>query len=185
MFFLIEAVFGLPGSGKTTYLSKLARQAQKSKIKVFSNFACHGCYKLNFDDLGKYLFENCLIIIDEISLICDSRDWKNFNSDLRYFFTNHRHYHIDIVYCSQWFTDTDIKIRRMTDSMYYIQWLPFGLSMRFNVVRDIKTNDSGEIVDTYKFKHGRLFYRPRYYKMFDSFSRRPLPEKDFELWSDV
>ena len=126
-----------------------------------------------------------ILLIDEISLICDSRDWKNFNSDLRYFFTNHGHYNVDIYYCSQWFTDTDIKIRRMTEQLYYIERKGFGLSMRFDVLRDVVTTDSGEISDTYKFKHGRLFFRPFYYKMFDSFSRKALPELQAELWNVV
>lgn len=182
---MIYGVFGLPRSGKTTFLCKIAKKAMKRGEKVFTNFPCKGAYKLDFSTLGKYEYSDCLLLIDEISLICDSRDWKNFNSDLRYFFTNHGHYNVNIYYCSQWFTDTDIKIRRMTEQLYYIERKGFGLSMRFDVLRDVVTTDSGEISDTYKFKHGRLFFRPFYYKMFDSFSRKKLPELQAELWDSV
>lgn len=182
---MIVGVFGLPGSGKTSYLCKIARKNLKSGKRVFSNFACKGCYKLDFSDLGLYDFSDSILLIDEISLVCDSRDWKAFNSDLRYFFTNHRHYNIDIYYCSQWLTDTDVKIRRMTEYLYYIEHKPFGLSMRYVVDRDVKTTDSGEVADCYRFKHGRLFYRRPYYSMFDSFSRRSLPDPPLEIWEDV
>lgn len=182
---MIFGVFGLPRSGKTTYLCKIAKTFQKKGVPVYSNFPCRGCIKLNFNDLGKRDFHDCIILVDEISLICDSRDWKNFNSDLRYFFTNHGHYGVDIYYCSQWFTDTDIKIRRMTEELYYIERKPLGLSMRFIVDRDITTTDGGDIVDKYRFKCGRLFFRRPYYSMFDSFSKKSLPPAPSEKWTTV
>ena len=52
--YLIKGVFGLPRSGKTTYLAKLAYKAQKKGIKVYTNFYCKGCYTLDFDSLGVY-----------------------------------------------------------------------------------------------------------------------------------
>ena len=182
MIFIIYGIFGLPRSGKTTYLCKLARKFTKQGKIVLTNFPCKDCYVLNFDDLGKYDMSDVVILIDEISLVCDSRDWKNFNSDLRYFFTNHGHFNIDIYYCSQWFTDCDIKIRRMTESLYYIERKFFGFSMRYDVVRDIATTPTGDITDTYKFKHGRLFFRPFYYSMFDSFSKKQLPVYSYVKW---
>lgn len=182
---MLTGVFGLPRSGKTTYLAMIAKRSQKSNIPVYSNFACDGCYKLDFSQLGKKDFHDCTMLIDEISLICDSRDWKDFNSDLRYFFTNHGHYNINIFYCSQWYTDTDVKIRRMTENLFYIQRFPFGFSMRYEIIRDIKTKDNGDISDCFSFKHGRPFYRPKYYKYFDSFSRKELPPVENELWENV
>ena len=43
---MIEAVFGLPRSGKSTYLAHLAKKAQKKGIKVYSNYYIEGCYTL-------------------------------------------------------------------------------------------------------------------------------------------
>ena len=182
---MIYGVFGLPRSGKTTFLCKIAKKEIKRGKKVFTNFPCKGCYKLDFQTLGKHNYCDCTLLIDEISLICDSRDWKNFNSDLRYFFTNHGHYNVDVWYCSQWFTDCDVKIRRMTEQLYYIERKFLGLSMRFDVLRDIVTTSTGEITDSYRFKHGRLFYRPLYYKRFNSFTRKELPAVNLELWDEV
>ena len=87
---MVEGIFGLPGQGKSTYLAKLAKKAIKKKIKVYSNFYIKGCYKLDFDDLGVHDYSDCLILIDEISLFCDCRSWKNFNADLVYFFTKEK-----------------------------------------------------------------------------------------------
>ena len=79
---MIEAVFGLPRSGKSTYLAYLAKKAQRKGIKVYSNYYIDGCYTLDFENLGKYDYSDCLMLIDEISLLADSRDWKQFNSDI-------------------------------------------------------------------------------------------------------
>lgn len=182
---MIYGIFGLPRSGKTTYLCKIAKKYIKQGRPVYTNFPCHGALQLEFSDLGKYDYSNAVLLIDEISLVCDSRDWKNFTSDLRYFFTNHGHYHIDIFYCSQWFTDTDVKIRRMTEELYYIENKFLGFSMRYRIVRSIKTTDTGEIQDCYSFKHGRPFYRRPYYKMFNSFSVRPFPPAPHNEWKTI
>lgn len=181
----IYGIFGLPRSGKTTYLCKIAHKCIKNGEKVYTNFPCKGALKLDFSTLGKLDYHDCTILIDEISLLCDSRDWKTFGSDLRYFFSNHGHYCINIYYCSQWLTDCDVKIRRMTEELYYVEKWIFGLSKRYTVERDVKTTDSGEVTDSYRFRRPYFFYRPRYYKMFDSFSRRSLPPPSEEVWEDV
>lgn len=94
---MVQGVFGLPGSGKSTYLAKLAKKSFKKYDRVYSNFYIRGCYQLDFDTLGLVDYSDCLILIDEISLFCDCRNWKNFSSDMVYFWTNHRHYGVDIV----------------------------------------------------------------------------------------
>ena len=89
---MIIEIFGLPRSGKTTTLCMIAQNALKGKSvlglgkyeNVFTTFFCRGCKKLDFADLGKYDFSNSLILIDEISLYADNRNFKNFDSDLLY-----------------------------------------------------------------------------------------------------
>jgi len=101
---MISGYFGLPGAGKTSFLAKIAQKEikrikhRKSPYKmVLANFECQGCYQLDFHDMGKYLIENALILIDEITLEADSRDFKKFDQQLKYFFVMHRHYHCDIL----------------------------------------------------------------------------------------
>lgn len=182
---MVHAVFGLPGSGKTTYLCKIASKAMRQKKDVYTNFPCHGAYKLRFDTLGKLQYENCVMLIDEISLLCDSRNWKDFSSDLTYFFTHHRHYNVEIYYASQWFTDCDVKIRRITDDMIYVENFFFGISKKYTVERTVETTENGDVVDRYRFRHGMPWIRRPYYRMFDSFSRKALPPVPKELWGKV
>ena len=170
---MIEGIFGLPRSGKSTYLAKLAKKAQKQKIKVYSNFYIDGCYKLDFDDLGVHDYSDCLILIDEISLFCDCRNWKNFSADLVYFFTNHGHYNVNIVYCSQSYGDCDRKIRNLTENLYYIKRLPL-----FSMVRTIDKAFTVDVDITEKYTLSgfpKFVFRPLYFKYFNSFVRRQLP----------
>ena len=177
---MVEGVFGLPGQGKSTYLAKLAKKKKKKNIKVYSNFYIKGCYKLDFDDLGVHDYSDCLILIDEISLFCDCRSWKNFNADLVYFFTNHRHYNVDIVYCSQSYADCDKKIRNITDSLYYIT--AFGGLSFVRKIDKVFTVDV-DIKEAYSLSGlPRIVWRKLYYDMFDSFVRRPLPPNTAGQW---
>ena len=162
MFFLaIYGIFGLPRSGKTTYLCKIAHKCIKKGEKVYTNFPCKGALKLDFSTLGRVDYHDCTILIDEISLLCDSRDWKTFGSDLRYFFSNHGHYCIDVYYCSQWLTDCDVKIRRMTEELYYIERFIFGLSKRYTVILGtVKKTCLAETVTVYNISAIRSLYVP-------------------------
>ena len=180
---MIEGIFGLPRSGKSTYLAKLAYKANKKGIKVYSNYYISGCYTLDFSKLGKEDYSDCLMILDEISLLADSRDWKDFDSDLKYFITNHGHYNVHLVYCSQSYADCDKKIRNCTDTLYYIQKLPFGFS-RVREISKVMGVSEGKMQELYELRGiGRFVFRPKYYKFFDSFVRRPLPPNHEHLWN--
>ena len=195
---MIMGVFGLPGVGKSTFLAFCAKKAMNHKTggflpsqnyeRVYSNFYISGCYELEFDKLGYENFHDCLILIDEISLYADSRDYKNFSKELNYFFKLHRHYGIDIIYCSQSYSDCDKRIRDITDCLYQINLSVFG----FSRVREISKHfgiNQGRIEEFYEpVGIGKFCYRRKYYKMFDSYERKQLPdvtalEWDFPLFN--
>ena len=130
---MITGVFGLPGVGKSTFLAFCADRANHGKDislgfafwkttlnsvkkydKVFCNFPIRGTYQLNPSDIGSADFSNCLLLIDEIMLLYDSRDWKSFSEKVKTFMALHRHYGCDIIWCSQRFNDCDVKIRALT-----------------------------------------------------------------------
>lgn len=106
---MISGVFGLPGSGKSLLLSYLAYRAVNGKsinikgfhiqnfkyARVYTNFPCDGAYKLDFETLGNAHYHDCLIMCDEIQLFADSRNFKNFGDNLKYFFSMHRHDKVD------------------------------------------------------------------------------------------
>lgn len=182
---MITCVFGLPGVGKSTYMAYLAKQALTTKKgrkrydRVYCNFNMAGCYKLDYADLGHYNFENCLILLDEMMNEADSRDFKKFDAAKKYFFSNHRHYGLDIIYFTQAWDDVDKKIRNNTAKLFYITKLGFW-SFVIPIKQILTIDDlSHQIVTGYQLRglmHAIVIFRPFYYKWFDSFERKELPE---------
>lgn len=196
---MINYIFGLPGSGKSTYLTYLARREinrinkGKSKYKrVLSNFAVKGTYLIDFNDLGVYDTSDSLILIDEATLCADSRDFKSFKKSSKQFILLHRHYHSDMWIASQQYDGVDKKIRDTTANMFYIKKLPFGISYMVRIPMHILVpEETGEIIQGYKmpkilerlftsFGSHKFIYRPKYYKYFDSYDAPFLPVKEFE-----
>lgn len=175
---MISCVFGLPGAGKSTLMAKMCLNSLKHGRPVYCNFSLAGAHLLDFDDLGKYNFENCLILIDEAMNEADSRGFKTFSPELKYFFSNHRHYGVEVVYFSQAYDDVDKKIRNNTQNLYYIRKLPFGFSSYTPIYRTLTINEfTHEICSGYKMAgifQCKLFWRPRYYKYFDTHERKDL-----------
>ena len=65
--FKLILIFGKKGSGKSTYLTKLAYKYQKKKWNVYSTEPIPGCYLIKHDDIGFVeITENSLLLIDEI-----------------------------------------------------------------------------------------------------------------------
>lgn len=202
---MISGYFGLPGAGKTSFLAKIAQQEikrikrKKSPYKmVLANFECQGCYKLDFHDMGKYLIEKALILIDEITLEADSRDFKKFDQQLKYFFIMHRHYHCDIIYFCQQYDGLDKKIRDLTKELWYVKKIAWW-TVATRIYRILDIDDvTHDIVQGYRFPIvwenlislicppllpiRRWCFRPRWYKYFDSWTRDKLPEKTWERW---
>lgn len=194
---MISLYFGLPGCGKTTLLAKHALKAVKGhKYKnVYSNIPLNipGVIYVNNADIGRYDICDGLLLIDEASIFADSREFKNFEKEVKDFFLLHRHYGLSIeLYCQQW-DAVDKRIRSITDKVYYIFksksfsrfWkskyyrIPYGI-----IIPDPKDSSDklGDIVQGYCKPNFlvRLFahrlYRPLYYKYFDSWSAPALPE---------
>lgn len=192
---MISLYFGLPGCGKTTLLASKACKYLKKGFKVYGNIplAIPGYVCIDNECVGKYMLENCVILIDEGTLFANSRNYKSFSDSLTSFFLLHRHYRADIIIFTQQWDGLDKRIRVITDRVYYVykgfwtgRWvtryyrIPYGI-----IIPDPKKSDSeklGEIVQGYCkpgiikriFTGGKLF-RPRYYRYFDSWDCPPLP----------
>lgn len=201
---MISYYFGLCGCGKTTILAKIALQESKLIDKHKSRFKCilsnvplniPHCYFIPFDLVGVYDFADTLILVDEGSVECDSRDWKNIRKSLVDWMMLHRHYNCDMCFFSQTYNGVDKKIRMLCERVFYVQkrglfgrWVTKYYRIPYGIIipNPKESHDKlGEIIEGYARPPflARLFcprvFRPFYYKYFDSFIR-PLDLKPFE-----
>lgn len=189
---MIIDLHGFPGAGKTTVLTMIAQRSLQGKSTlglkpsstVFTTFPCPGCYEIDPHLLGKYNFNNCLILVDEVSLYFDNRSWKDFSENYLYFFKLHRHFKVDVVVCSQSAKDADAKIRAVTETSYIIDKLPFGFTAIKPILKDhgLKSGEPAEIFELAPPIYWTFCYRPMWYKYFDSFQTKKLPEPELKLW---
>ena len=205
---MINLYFGKPGAGKTTLLAAFALKEQnkilsgKSRYKyIYSNI------KLNIPGViwlprcslvfGIYNVCDSLVLIDEATLIFDSRDFKSFSQAFKEFFLLHRHYNLDVcVFCQQ-YDGVDKKIRDITSNVYMIypgrinKNISYCLRIPYDVFvpkrKDSDNPNLGKIINGYY--RGGLFdrllcvrlWRPAIYKYFDSWERYDLPPLPDEL----
>lgn len=206
---MLTCYFGVPGCGKTTLLTKFAVKELKrikwgrSKYKnVYTNFYCKGAKQITYDDLKTHKLYDSLIILDEITLDADNRKFKQFTDDIRDFFILHRHLGLDVIYATQSYELVDLKIRQLTQELWYMSRTVVPFFRRFTsakrIYRNININEySSELTMGYRFcnliesifvKNYKLAYRPKYYKYFDSYEEGSLGERpvyDSDIWDEI
>lgn len=202
---MVSGVFGLPGSGKTVLLAKIASDALKGKATVIgghvlqygsyehvlTNFYCEGCEKFTFSDLGHVDFRKCCLICDETAFDADSRNFKQFSEDAKFFFhQQNRKSGSVFIWTSQSYDSVDKRIRDLTDQYFYIRpsrILPSRLSTilpidpAFDIVQ-------GKPCTFYDFapplQHGHI-YLPKYWDKIDTSSYiegKELVKPEFTSW---
>lgn len=193
---MVSLYFGLPGSGKTTIAVKHIYDAVRKGLNVYTNIpvSIDGVYLISKDDLGKYDIHDGLVVLDEASLVYDSRDYKAFQLKDKEFNLLHRHARVDLEYFTQKYNGIDAKIRDICDAVYWVRKMPFRRSISKAVrvpygvyIPDRKdTSNIGEILNGYyrpSFMdrlRSEKCKRKKYYKYFNSWDRPdlpPLPDK--------
>lgn len=186
-------IFGKKGSGKSTLLTKLAIEHQRLGWTVYSTEPITGCYKIDYTDIGYSHFppDSC-ILIDEVGMIWDNRNFKSFDSKVRDWFKLQRHYKCKVYLFSQTF-DVDKKIRDLVDEMYLVEkkFRVFSYSKRIlkKMVLNKSTADSPSRIDE-NLEFDSLFFFwcgsrkftfiPKYIPYFDSFCAPQLLQKEFD-----
>lgn len=182
-------LIGKKGSGKTTTLTKIALSFIKKGIRVYSTVAIPGTYTFKPEWLSQGLTipEGSVLLVDEVGMIWDNRQFKTFSSNVRDFFKLQRHAHITCYMFSQT-PDIDKKLRDLCDEMWLCKNIGRVFSVQRLIIKKIGINEdengNGNLVDSYKFGGLigglRFVFIPRYVEFFNSFDlpekKKPVPE---------
>lgn len=186
-------IFGKKGSGKSTLLMKLAIQYMQKGIKVYSTENIPGTYLIDYKDIGYKQFDpNSVILIDEVGMIWDNRNFKSFDPKVRDWFKLQRHYKCTVYLFSQTF-DIDKKLRDLTDEMYLVEkkFRVFSYAKRIlkRQVLHASTPDAPSRIDEdlefdslllFWCGSRRLTYLPKYAPYFDSFAAPTLEAGEWQ-----
>lgn len=182
-------IFGKKGCGKSTTIAKLVQQHHKDGWICFSTIKCPNSYYIDPSIIGNYWFpENSVVFIDEVGMIWDNRDFKNFRPEVRDWFKYQRHNKVKVYLFSQTF-DIDKKLRDLTDAMYLLvnKFRVFSYGKKISkiiVLTKSQAEQPGSISEDLQFEPGILFFLgtrtltfiPKYAKLFDSHSRLDIPD---------
>lgn len=161
----------------------------KRRIDVYSNVPITGAYQLDAKtDIGFYMIENAKIIIDEAGIEYNNRNYKNFPQEAIYFYKYHRHYQTSVDVFSQSYEDMDVTLRRLAQNFYVVRrsLVPFCVVAR-RIRRKVGVDEqTKQIQDLYSMGMPLLdtkrIFSPPLWKMFNSYSRKDLPKKDWPVW---
>lgn len=193
----ISIYFGLPGAGKSTMIAYMARKyinGKRGYKNVYSNMNMdlEGYWKIGVDDFGKYNIHDGIVLFDEATIGMSNRASRDLPKRLIDWFILHRHYRTDVLLFTQRWDGIDKTLRIIADSCFYVhkgiilgKWFTSYYQIPYDIIipdaDDGSGENLGEIVQGYCQPHrlAQIFchrvYRPRYYKMFDSFEAPPLP----------
>lgn len=135
---------GRQGSGKTAFITKLLIDNYSADRKVYSNYSLFGIdyEKITFDnkrnknaiDILKVIsenpdyFNNSIMLLDEIHIYFDSRDFmKQNNRIIQNFFSQLRKRNILLLATTQYILHLDIRIRRQALAVFQMTNLKDGI----------------------------------------------------------
>lgn len=189
----LTMVFGKKGSGKTTFLAKTAYRFLKKGYPVYSTEKIPGVIQFDVQNIGKVTFpERAVILIDEVGMIWDNRNFKTFRPEVRDYFKYQRHEKHIVYLFSQTF-DIDIKLRNLTDCMYLcvckFGWLSIARKIKRSIILVQPVGDAeSRIADNLEFEpiFWSLFgartciftFIPNWINLFDSHEKLGLPMID-------
>ena len=161
----------------------------KRRIDVFSNVPITGAYQLNAkEDIGHFMIEDAKIIIDEAGIEYNNRNYKTFSQEAIYFYKYHRHYKTSVDIFSQSYEDMDVTLRRLAQNFYVVRrsLVPFCVVAR-RIRRKVGVDEhTKQIMDLYAMGvpiiDTRRIFAPSLWKLFNSYSRKELPQKDWPVW---
>ncbi len=164
-------------------------QLFKRRLAVWSNVPITGAYSLDPQkDIGKYMIESGKVIIDEAGIEYNNRNFKSFPQEAVYWYKYHRHYSCSVDVFSQSYEDMDITLRRLAQNYYVVKksMIPYFVVCK-RIRRKVGIDDqTHQIIDHYRFGlpvlDSKWVFTPPLWKLFNSFSRKELPQKEWPVW---
>lgn len=197
--FRLYMIFGKKGSGKTTLLVKLALDYKKKGWTVYSTVKIPGIRHFRAEDIGEYVFpDRSVVFCDEVGIIWDNRNFKNFKAEVRDYFKFQRQYR-NIVYLFSQTFDIDLKLRNLTDGMYLCRCYGGVLSIARKISRSIvltqaSGSDESRIADNLQFEPAIMLlfgaqpmlftWIPSYIRYFESFDPPERPYIPYQQLPD-
>lgn len=175
--------FGKKGSGKTSLISCLTYKYKKEGFHIYCTDKISGTNYINYKDIGSFVpLPNSVLFIDEIGLLFNNRDYKNFDKLKIEFFKLSRHYKCKIICFSQVYDDMDKTIRNLFDEIHLLTRFAriFQIDRKINTKYDIfnyksgeseSTSKGGAIIQVYKYSGlPTIRFLPRWIHCHDSYS---------------
>lgn len=174
-------VFGKKGVGKSLSMQKDILKHLKRGWKVYADSNTHikDVVMIDASKIHTYRFPlNSLIVIDEINLLWDNRDYKKFDKNIQDWFREQRKKGIKIIAYSQTF-DCDKKLRDLTDTIaiqrkFMRVWTVRRYYVKTpRIISAEEARDTARIADDYVkvpllFRGVDFTYIPKYVKHYDT-----------------
>lgn len=195
---MVRTYFGLPGAGKTSKIAQIAVQTSwaidkgKSRYRIIvGNVPLKNVphyYQIDFHSIGLVGYPGALILIDEASIVADSRGWEKTSTHFIQYLLLHRHWQNDIFFFTQIWNRVDKTIRDITEQVVYLHkgkifrsWTRETIIRYGIMIPQVGQDRPGEIIMGYlqpskcsQFFERRFWRRP-YYKYFDTLDRPNTP----------
>lgn len=174
-------VFGKKGVGKSLSMQKDLIKHNKRGWKCYADSNTHLKFVKMIDCSKLYAYKfprNSLVVIDEVNLLWDNRDFKSFDKRVQDWFRQQRKRGVKVIAYSQTF-DCDKKLRDLADRLAIQKKFLRVFTLRRYYVKSPRVisaedaRDTSRIVDDYLkvpfFFRGLDFtYIPKYCKHYDT-----------------
>lgn len=182
----LYCLVGKKRTGKTTFLASVSIYYYLRNRPVYSTCELPCSKLISKDDIGICHFPPySVILIDEIGLLFNNRNFKTFPEHVLQYFKLQGHYKHLVIVASQAF-DFDKKIRDLVDQVGLIDKYRFDFTrIRWVNRKLVLTEPHGEepssITEQFVFQFPlfggwSFIYRPLYYPFFDSYDAPKLSE---------
>lgn len=126
--------------------------------------------------------KDIILLFDEMGSLYNNRDFKtNLTPETLRFWKEHRHKRVKVIYGSQSYKDTDLKVRQLSDQLWLIKrgklLNSFSIARPILITLDIQNNENtetsgGQIVEKYSYDlifFWKFIYLQYWIKKFNSY----------------